>query len=312
MMSAAASCLSWSVDGVIVAAMDQGHTSAMARPTRRLLTVDNSLRARLSRSASWKARKATASRRALPDFVVIGGQRCGTTSLFESLSQHHDIEPSFSKEVHYFDLFHERGLDWYRAHFPLASRMSGSVCFEATPNYLSSVHAPGLMHAVMPDTKMIVLMRDPVERTHSSWKLRVYEGSDDRPFVKAVEEELAGVTVTYEDVLDDRRQHMARAMRWSYVEKSRYAEHLTRWFEVFDRDQFLILESEALFANPADGLASIEAFVGIDHDPTVTLPRSNFTAASSIDPPVRQYLTEYFAPHNERLTELTGLTFTWT
>ena len=291
--------------------MESGDTSAMARPVRRLLTVDNSFRARLSRSATWKTRKATASRRALPDFVIIGGQRCGTTSLFDCLSQHRGIEPSLNKEVHYFDLAFERGTGWYKAHFPLESKISGRVTFEATPNYLASFDAPNRMQSVIPDVKLVVLLRDPVERAHSSWKLRAYEGSDGRPFGEAIEAELAGVTMTYDDVDEERKRKVARSMRWSYMEKSRYVEHLTRWFECFDRDQFLILESEALFTNPSEGLSGIETFLGIEHDPTIALPRTNDTASSPIEPSLLQDLREYFAPYNERLRTLTGASFTW-
>jgi hypothetical protein len=283
----------------------------MARPVRRLLPVDTSFKARLSRSATWKYRLATASRRTLPDFVIIGGQRCGTTSLFDSLSQHRAIEQSLNKEVHYFDLSYERGVDWYRAHFPVESKMSGRVAFEATPNYLAYADAPALMQSVIPDAKMIVLLRNPVERTHSSWKLRTFEGSEHRPFEKAVEDEMQGVIMTYDDLDDDGQKKVARSMRWSYVEKSRYAEHLSVWFEHFDRDQFLILTSEALFANPAEGLSSIESFLGVDHDPAVTLPRTNVTTSSAIEPSFRRYLSEYFAPHNERLCEVAGISVDW-
>jgi len=283
----------------------------MSRPVRGLRPTDFSLRARLGRSATWRARRATASKRALPDFVIIGGQRCGTTSLHESLAEHFAIEPSLRKEIHYFDLHLERETDWYRAHFPLESKLTGRVTFEATPNYLASQDAPGLMRATLPDVKLIALLRNPVERTHSSWKLRTYEGSDDRPFATAVEEELAGVTLTYDDVDDERKQWLERAKRWSYMEKSRYDEHFTRWFDVYDRDQFLILESESVFGNPAESLARIEAFLGIEHDPGIVLPRTNFTSKSSIDPSFRQFLSEYFAPHNSRLSAMTGIDFNW-
>ncbi|MEN8238416.1 MAG: sulfotransferase [Actinomycetota bacterium] len=283
----------------------------MSRPVRNLRPVDQSFRARLSRSATWKARRATASRRSLPDFVITGGQRCGTTSLYESLAGHSHIDPSLKKEIHYFDLHIDRGEDWYRAHFPLVSRSAGRLTFEATPNYLASVHAPKLMKALVPDVKLITLLRDPVERTYSSWKLRTYEGAENRPFATAVRDELAGVEVTHDDIDDERRRSLDRAMRWAYVEKSRYDEHFDRWFEFFDREQFLILKSEALFADPSAGLAQIEAFLGIDHDPSITLPHTNFTPTSSMDASFRQYLREYFAPHNERLTSIAGVDFGW-
>jgi hypothetical protein len=291
--------------------MDSGDTFAMARPVRRLLPVDNSLSARLKRSAKWKTRRATATRRVLPDFVIIGGQRCGTTSLYDSLAEHRIMDASHNKEVHFFDLSFDRGVDWYRAHFPLASKMPGRISFEATPNYLASADTPKLMQSVMPDVRLIALLRNPVERTHSSWKLRTYEGSESRSFEEAVEAELAGATMMYDDVDADGMLLLERSMHWAYVEKSRYAEHFTRWFESFDRDQILILDSEALFANPAEGLARIETFLGVEHDPAIVLPRTNSTAPSSIEPAFRTYLREYFAPYNDRLEQMTGITFDW-
>ena len=114
--------------------------------------------------------------------------------MLDCLSKHRDVEPSLKKEVHCFDLVFEKGIGWYRAHFPLESRMSGRVTFEATPSYLASVGAPSRMYSVIPDVKLVVLLRDHVERAHSSWKLYAYEDSDGRPYGEAIEVELAGVT----------------------------------------------------------------------------------------------------------------------
>ncbi len=283
----------------------------MSRPAPGIRGTDISLKGRLVRSAVWKARRATASRRVLPDFIVIGGQRCGSTSLHRSLAQHTSIEASLRKEVHYFDLHFDRGIDWYRANFSLESKRAGRITFEATPNYLASADAPERMSSVLPDVKLIALLRDPVERTHSSWKLRTSEGAEHRPFEIAVEQELAGVTPTYDGLDDEQKRLLQRTMRWSYVEKSTYDEHFERWFEFFDRDQFLVLESEAIFANPAEGLAQIEAFLGIEHDPAIVFPHKNATERSSIDPALRAHLNDYFAPHRERLAAITGVEFSW-
>ena len=265
---------------------------------------------RARRSAEWKARKATARWRVLPDFVIIGGQRCGTTSLHLALAGHPEVQASFRKEVHYFDLHHERGIDWYKANFPLESRMAGRITFEATPNYLASAEAPRLMGAVIPQAKIIVLLRNPIERSHSSWRLRRLEGLDDRPFEDAVEDELSGVTLHNEDTEEGRRR-LDRAKQWAYVEKSRYDEHFQRWFNFFNRNQFLILQSEALFSNPDDTLNEVQEFLGIDTDSSIGLPRTNSTAPFPIEPPLRQYLSDYFGPHNERLSAITGTRFEW-
>lgn len=242
---------------------------------------------------------------------MIGGQRCGTTSLHASLADHAEIRAGFRKEVHYFDLHHERGEAWYRANFPLRRGLGGRSTFEATPNYLASVDTPRLMSALLPDVKLIALLRNPIERTHSSWRLRKQEGAEDRDFTTAIEDELAGAAHGYDDLDEERNRWQDRAMRWSYMEKSCYDEHFERWFEFFDPRQFLILQSEALFSDPAHALAQIQDFLEIRIDPSITLPQINAARSTTIDPVFREYLSAYFAPHIKRLSETVSQDFDW-
>lgn len=130
----------------------------------------------LRRTIRWRYRRATSSLRALPDFVVIGAQRSGTTSLFDYFLNHPQVRPALKKELHFYDLHHERGVGWYRASFPRRRQLSnGRITGEATPNYLVHPLAPERLHAVTPNAKLIALLRNPTDRAHSAWRLRTME-----------------------------------------------------------------------------------------------------------------------------------------
>src|SRR5215469_16849852 len=114
--------------------------------------------------------EATAGLRMEPGFILIGAQRCGTTSLFHALTAHPQVvPPTFRKGVNYFDLNYHRGPRWYRAHFPLAALASrraahhgGAVAFEASGYYLYHPFALSRAAADMPELKLVAMLRDPV------------------------------------------------------------------------------------------------------------------------------------------------------
>ncbi|MEJ2557594.1 MAG: sulfotransferase domain-containing protein, partial [Anaerolineae bacterium] len=119
--------------------------------------------------------------RVLPDFLIIGAQKCGTDSLFRYLGGHPCIKLASSKEAHYFDLKFDKGINWYRSHFPLIPykysvkrlRKQDLITGEATPYYLFHPHAPGRAAAIVPHVKLIVLLRNPADRAYSHYNHEV-------------------------------------------------------------------------------------------------------------------------------------------
>ena len=108
--------------------------------------------------------------RCLPDYLLIGAQKCGTTSLYNYLVSHPEVRRCLRKEVGYFDQHFDRGLAWYLAHFPMKSFVGfQQVTGEATPDYYYSPQAPQRAHLVMPQAKLIILLRNPVDRAHSQY-----------------------------------------------------------------------------------------------------------------------------------------------
>lgn len=261
---------------------------------------------RARQSAEWRWRRATSRWRRLPDFVIIGGQRCGTTSLFHSLAEHPRLQPSFRKEVHYFDFHRVReDVNWYRANFAMKTSRS-SLSFEATPNYLAYPEGPEAMAQTLPDAKLIALLRNPVERAHSSWKFATYRGFEDRPFEEAVKSPEAADTGGSSE-----RHRGAHDLRSGYLVKGRYAEHLERWFEHYPREQILAIRSEALFDDPGTTMPQVLEFIDPSLDRDFPMMHIHATPPADIDPGVREWLTEYYEPFNRRLEALLGLEFDW-
>src|SRR5690348_6863383 len=143
-------------------------------------------------------RGVTSPIRLLPDFLVIGTQRGGTTSLYHYLQAHESIAPSSIKEIHFFDRKYARGLAWYRGHFPTGAekwyaqrlRRQAFVTGEASPVYLFHPHVPARVKQALPAVKLIVLLRNPVDRAYSQYYHAVELGLETRPFEEAIGDEV--------------------------------------------------------------------------------------------------------------------------
>jgi hypothetical protein len=247
-------------------------------------------------------RRATAGLRTLPDVVILGAQRGGTTSLFNWLADHRSVAPSSVKEVHYFDRHYANGPAWYRSHFPLT--VSRRLAVEATPYLLFHPLAPRRVATDLPDTtRFIVLLRDPVQRAISQyWHSRRIH-AEDEPLAVALAREDERLVGQEEIVLAGEESFALR--NFSYKARGHYAEQLGRWFEVIDRPRFLVMESEDLFDDAA-GPARVLDWLGLA--PTdVPFPATNDAPrADPEDADVIEGLRRYFAPYNEDLFRLLG------
>jgi hypothetical protein len=253
-------------------------------------------------------RRVTASRRRLPDFIVIGAQRCGTTSLYEYLTEHPAILPASRKEVHYFDVHYDRGSEWYRTHFPLAG--DGSMTGEATPYYLAHPLVPLRVRALLPEVRLVVMLRDPVERAVSHYHHEVSTGDETLPLETALAVEGKRLDGE-EDRLRSRTLYRSNAhQHFGYVARGHYAEQLERWFALFPREQILVLNSNALFADPPGHMRRVFDFLGL---PDRELPayRIHNSRSYELDAALRNRLAAAFVPSNQRLYALLGEDFGW-
>jgi hypothetical protein len=251
---------------------------------------------------------------ALPDFVIIGAQKGGTSSLHYLLTQHPNVERAARKEIHYFDRPErfEKGTEWYRLCFPPPKWQNGqrSITGEASPSYLFHPLVPQRMKQVVPDARLIVLLRNPVIRAYSHYQMSVRSGNATRTFEEVVEAEQAWLLdkgdKTSEDHSDLSHQHMP-----NFLARGIYVDQLQRWSTFFDDKQMLVLRSEDFFQRTTDTLKKVQGFLNLPYREVSLGSRATNHRYEPMNPATKRQLEDYFKPHNQRLYEHLGVDFGW-
>lgn len=227
--------------------------------------------------ARVELRRPMSDFRLLPDFLVIGAMRGGTSSLYKYLSGHREVIASLRKETSYFSRHFYRGEGWYRAHFPLAAHRRWAeahdrrlVTFEADPGYLVDPRAPGRAAQLLPRAKIVAVLRDPVDRAVSHHQHMVRLGFEPLSFADAVAAEDSRIEADLERLSTDTAYHSARFERFSYLHRGFYAPQLDRWLAHYPRPRILVIRSEDLFHEPVRSWTALMTFLDLD----VTVPRA--------------------------------------
>jgi hypothetical protein len=259
--------------------------------------------------------RSTAALRMEPDFLIVGAQRCGTTSLYKTLTQHPAVLPAgLHKGVHYFDTDYERGPAWYRSHFPLrltakqSQRRTGSwpITGEASPYYMFHPEVPGRIARDLPDARLIVLLRDPVERAYSAYTHERARGFETLSFEDALAAEpkrLAGE----EDRLRADPGYVSKSHQHNaYLARGRYVEQLERLEKAVGRDRLCVVDFDELFMDFRTQLPQVLDHLGLDPWLPDAVEQRNARPRSKLEPEVRGRLEDYFAPYDERLASWWG------
>ena len=263
---------------------------------------------------------ATSAMRVLPDFIVIGAQRCGTSSLHACLAGHPAILMTRIKEVRYFDIHHGFPTSWYRGYFPpaaqlaLAGRRAGATAQagEASPDYVFYPHVPERVARLLPEVRLVAMLRDPVARAYSHFQHETALGWETRsaeeafaPARLAEVEQAAARMADDPELLDHDFQH------GSYVARGRYAEQLERWLDVFPREQLLVIASEEFYADPPGVVRRVTDFLGLPRRELRAYPRRMSLRYSSMPEWLREQLVETYREPNRRLFDLLGRELDW-
>lgn len=250
--------------------------------------------------------------RPLPDFLVIGAQKSGSTTLYDYLVQHSDVRAALTKEVHYFDNHFHRGAGWYRSNFPLATRRQRTwLTGEASPYYLLHPLAPGRAASTVPEAKILVTLRHPVDRTYSHYQHERAKGYETLPFTEALAREEARTSEAWEALRSGAVDEASVVQHHTYLARSRYDEQIARWLEHYPLESLLAISAEELFRDPGPVLRRVFAFLGLDPDVQVEHRRLNARSYDDLSPAVRRRLGEHFRPSVERLQHLVRQTFDW-
>lgn len=269
--------------------------------------------ARIGRQASEPLALATSRLRMLPDFVIVGAQRAGTTSLYKYLAEHPDVgRVRLGKGVHYFDTNATKSMSWYRSHFPLdASKIPGwngpHHVGEGCPYYMFHPECPRRIDAALPGVKAIAILRDPIERAHSQWVHETARGFETLPFFEALQaedERLAGQA----ELLVDPAAVSVSHQHHSYAARGQYAPQVERLWDVFGHDRVLVLSSNQLFAEPSTAFSRTLSFLGLAPF-EANYEVHNARQYSKIGPDEERWLADRFGESNERLVQLLGPEF---
>jgi len=255
----------------------------------------------------------------LPDFMIIGAMKCGTTSLFRYLERHPDFFGPKIKEIHYFDFKYEKGLDWYRRKFPtrlkkLKCGLKGQhiVSGEASPYYMFHPHACRRIAAVLPKVKLIILLRNPVDRAYSHYYNEIRHERETLAFEEALEAEPDRLDGEVEKMLEDEHYFSVHHGHHAYLARGVYVSQIRACREYFPEEQFLILDSDELFSNPQAVYDRVCAFVGLAPHRIDEFKTHNPGGYDrQLPAALRRKLVEYYAPHNQALYEYLGMKFDW-
>ncbi len=208
----------------------------------------------------------TSSSRVLPDFIIIGTVRSGTTSLYYNMCEHPCIIPAAYDEIGFFDSNYHLGLSWYKSMFATRSKKNqiqskNKFCItgEDTPFYIWNPIAAKRIQKLLPNVKIISQLRNPIDRAYSNYQLGVREGHEKLSFEQAIDLELKNL----EKETSDNYRIETFSRPFSYISKGLYARQLQIWFDLFPKENILITSTEEMAFNPQHFMNKIFDFLNI-------------------------------------------------
>ncbi|MEC4894477.1 MAG: sulfotransferase domain-containing protein [Oscillatoria sp. PMC 1051.18] len=267
----------------------------------------------LRRRASKTYRRLTSGIRRLPDFIIIGVAKGGTTSLFQYLATHPNIAFSTAKETNYFYNHFDEGLSWYKSYFPLQQWLTNSntLVGEASPDYFCrSTTVPKRIENLLPHAKLILLLRNPIDRAYSHYAHRRRKGAEkETDFKKVAIAEKKQLQEKLSSFWENDTQKPT--LSCYHLATGLYIIHLQYWLEYFPPEQFLILKSEDLFSQPDQIVNQVTEFLELPQVSKQKFPVYNQGTYDEIDLALREELRSFFAPYNQQLYEFVKCDFGW-
>ena len=257
----------------------------------------------------------TSPLRVLPDFFVIGPGRTGTTSLYHYLDQHPSLSKSAYDELGFFDVNFHLGLNWYRSLFPsiftkfrIKLKTHFFMTYDVTPSYVRRPWIARRIKKLFPDSKLIIVLRNPVDKTYSHYYLSKKFG-ETRTFEEVIKEEMNDILDWDVDSKDD--NYFATTVEKSTLARGFYVEQLPIWFEQFSKNQILIISSEDLASNTKKTMNDIFRFLNLPEYTIPNIDKVNVSKKSKMNLETRKILINFFKSYNEQLYRFLNQSFDW-
>ena len=252
----------------------------------------------------------SSSLRVLPNLIVIGVVRSGTTSLYHYLSQHPSIIKSAYDELGYFDSNYELGLNWYKSLFPtifekkkVEEKNGKFITYDVTPFYIYNEKTPQRIHQILPNSKLIVILRNPVDRSYSNYFL----GNQEKKFEEIIANEKKILNKIDKNNIDEYYDFVHTSM----LARGFYAEQLENWYKIFSKDQILIIQSEEFATETNKIMNNIFDFLELPRYDIPDNSKKNKIHYEPMKKETRRELIEYFRPYNEKLYSMINRNFDW-
>ncbi|PWU51988.1 sulfotransferase [Micromonospora globispora] len=285
------------------------------------MTVAKEQALRAVRTVSRTVGRLTAGSRMTPGFLIVGAQRCGTTSLFKTLSQHPGVlPPAYHKGVHYFDMDYQRGMSWYLGHFPTTAKGEAvreqlgvrGITGESSPFYMFHPLAGQRITEDLPGVKLLVLLRDPVERAYSAHSHELARGYEtESSFERALELEGERTAGERERMTADPTYLSYHLQHNAYLARGRYIEQLERLETLVGRERLHVIDSDDFFADPRPAFDAVCDFLELPRRADIAFGKHNSRSRSPMSAELRARLEEHFAPYDERLATWWGRVPSW-
>lgn len=248
----------------------------------------------------------------LPEFIIAGVQKAGTTSLYDALMQHPGVFPGSWKEIHFFDWHYKMGIGWYKQQFSGAP--SYCITGEATGNYIFHPHAPHRIAAHLKETKFIILLRNPVDVAYSQFSHARANRKESEDFFIAIDRIKQQMPHEIERLKNDENYYSFIFDIYSYIERGLYAYQIERWMKAIrDKGRTLILDSSEYFKSPTVVYSEVTEFLNLQRWQPIEFKhlKKRDDDLPSANAGIRQYLREFYKPYNEVLYDLLGKDFGW-
>jgi len=268
-------------------------------------------------------RKMTSRLRSLPDFIIIGVGRAGTTALYSYLIQHPSIVAASTDnnesvaDLHFFEYMISNNIQWYKSHFPILfskskNQKNSFITGEYTSTYIYHPDVPKRIFNLLPKIKLIVILRNPIDKAYSTYQQQFRFGEYTTSFEDTVNAEFRRINLNKDfPELNSNNYDFENFVAQNIIRHGIYADYLETWLKIFDRKQILILNSEDLKNSTKETLHRVFHFLNVSNYDIANTSQVNVGKYPPINKITRKKLIEFFKPHNQRLNKLLDTEFDW-
>jgi len=259
-----------------------------------------------------KFKGITAAQRKLPDFLVIGGKRCGTTTLFEFLRQHQMIAEPVIDHMGFFDDNYSIGINYYKSFFPIKTEETAKkLDYDVTTSYLTSPFVAERVAKEIPNVKIIVLLRNPTSRAWSDYNASQKKDGSEEQFQSYIDDELQELEASdFEEKVSKNDYNMSEPFS-NFIKKGLYAVYLKKWLKLFPRKNFLFISTESFSKDENKVFKQIFDFLGLSNFEIHKLQRMSKGNYEKLNPKIKNKLDLFFASHNDELFKLINEKYDW-